>query len=171
MFVALDAINGLPQPPFVATEEAGIFNFRDVGGYPIRDRASYSFRRNLIFRASEPARITTEGEQLVRDLGIKIIFDIRTRYELPHSTQIDGVATEGDTVPGIFGGQIKEIGGIERRYIDPLKPDNLPPCAKVASPDDFKYIEKFTAKVSHLPSESSIPGNTNQLTHKTSSAS
>ena len=151
MFIALDAIRGLPQRPFVATEEAGIFNFRDIGGYPIRDRASHSFRQNLIFRSSEPSSITTEGEKLVRDIGIKIVFDIRLPEELPQSSQKDEDATDGDTATGLFGAQIKEIGGIERRHIDPSKSDDLPQGAEGAFRDGFKDLPKFTTEVSHVP--------------------
>ena len=157
MFVELDAIKGLPQPPFVATEELGIFNFRDVGGYPIRDHALHSFRQNLIFRASEPTRITAEGEKLVRDIGIKIVFDIRLPQELPQSSQRDGHATDGDTAEGILGGTIKEIKGVERRHIDPSISKDSPQGAKSPFQDAFKDLPKFTAEVSHI---SSVPSNT-----------
>lgn len=171
MFVALDAIKGLPQRPFVATEEAGIFNFRDVGGYPIRDRALCSFRQNLIFRSSEPSRITAEGEKLVRDIGIKIIFDIRLPEELPQSSQQVGHATDGVTATSLFGGHLKEIGGIERRHIDPSKSDDLPQGAQRAFRDGFKDLPKFTTEVSHVPSVRSVSGNSVQLTYHSSSAS
>ena len=151
MFIALDAIKGLPQRPFIATEEAGIFNFRDVGGYPIRGCASHSFRQNLIFRASEPTRITNDGEKLVRDAGIKIIFDIRTGEELPPSIQKDEDTTDSDTATGILGGTIKEIGGTERRHIDPSTSDEVPEGAESGFQAAFQELPKFTVEVSYIP--------------------
>lgn len=153
MFIALDAIGGLPQPPFVATEESGIFNFRDIGGYPIKDNPSLSFRRNLMYRASDPGRITAEGEDQVRALGIKIIFDIRLPVELPQPSQNPANkenAIGGNADTGFFGAGIKEIAGIERRHIDPSKydSDDLEEGDKDSFTRGFKDFPKFTTEVS-----------------------
>ena len=153
MFIALDAIGGLPQPPFVATKDIGIFNFRDIGGYPIKNNLSLSFRRNLIYRPSDPGRITAEGEHQVRALGIKIIFDIRLPAELPQPSQgpankENAIGGNGNT--GFFGASIKEIAGVERRHIDPSKfdSDNSEEGDKDSLTVAFKNFPNFTTEVS-----------------------
>ena len=70
----------LPSPPFI--EVAGISNFRDLGGYPISKRPSYSVRRDLIYRCAEPSKVTQDGISTMQKLGIARIYDLRSNVEI-----------------------------------------------------------------------------------------
>lgn len=86
---------GLPSPPFIAMK--AIPNFRDLGGYPIADSSSKSFRRNYIFRCGEPTKAVQEDIEKIQSLGITQIYDLRSRPEIEKhqvSTSDDDVVRE-----------------------------------------------------------------------------
>ncbi|PYI24174.1 hypothetical protein BO99DRAFT_128052 [Aspergillus violaceofuscus CBS 115571] len=61
-------------------ETYGLYNFRDIGGYPCSNGAVV--RRGFIYRSAGLTQLTTLGELLLRDeLGIKYIFDLRASTE------------------------------------------------------------------------------------------
>jgi len=70
----------LPSPPFICVP--GLHNFRDIGGYEIFKDESKSIRRGLVYRGCEPGRITPQGCETLRSLGITRIFDIRGPKEI-----------------------------------------------------------------------------------------
>ncbi|KAL2062371.1 hypothetical protein VTL71DRAFT_6637 [Oculimacula yallundae] len=70
----------LPSPPFITV--AGIYNFRDVGGYSISTSSNHSIRRNILFRCAEPSKITQDGISTVQKLGITHVYDLRSRPEI-----------------------------------------------------------------------------------------
>jgi hypothetical protein len=87
------------SPPFHSVP--GLSNFRDIGGWPIYPASYASPRRvckGLLFRGSDTNRITPEGEEKLRRLGIKTDFDLRSRQQIEKT------------------GGFKEIAGIERRW-------------------------------------------------------
>lgn len=87
----------LPSPPFVTIE--GVRNCRDIGGYSIASKPTSSVRRGLIYRSANPGRITTTGEsQLVNDLHIKTIYDLRSEPEIArHALQAPTYNIAGTT--------------------------------------------------------------------------
>ncbi len=70
----------LSTDPFIAVD--GIFNFRDIGGYPSSKDPTLSMRRGYIYRCANPGNVTSSGSQTIRDLGITKIFDLRSRAEI-----------------------------------------------------------------------------------------
>ena len=145
MLLDIDASRCLPRPPFVATDEAGIYNFRDIGGYPINGSPTHSFRRNLISRSSEPSALTLKGEERVRSLGVQTIFDIRTEHEIAQGSGTADNADPDNPKLQFFAHPAKEIEGIERRHIDPSKADS--PDDVKAQLDEFMQFPKFTVEV------------------------
>lgn len=66
-------------PPFLNIP--GLPNFRDIGGYATAEQQTL-VRRNLVFRASEPSKLTDEGITRLQELGITHVFDLRSADEL-----------------------------------------------------------------------------------------
>ncbi|OTA95442.1 hypothetical protein M434DRAFT_209780 [Hypoxylon sp. CO27-5] len=100
----------LPSPPFHPIP--GLPNFRDIGGYPVsgspQDGASATHkivRRGLVYRSSEPSKVTEDGIQKLKGLGIEKVFDLRSAVEI-EAGQRDG-----------FGWKVKEIDGARREFV------------------------------------------------------
>ncbi|KAF4633923.1 hypothetical protein G7Y89_g4197 [Cudoniella acicularis] len=92
----------LHKPPFVPID--GLGNFRDIGGWAIADtstepQAPARVRKGILYRGPDLGPITTAGVQQLKDLGVGIIFDIRS-------------------VPQIVrAGGVKELEGIKRVWV------------------------------------------------------
>lgn len=113
MSVLTSAESTLPtHPPWKSVP--GIYNFRDLGGYPIQGSTG-SVRRNLIYRAAEPSRVTADGmTTLVANLHVSSTYDLRSNPE------IESLA---DTCP------IVEIPGTTRYFVPVFEEDDLSPEA------------------------------------------
>ncbi|KAI9264056.1 tyrosine phosphatase family-domain-containing protein [Phascolomyces articulosus] len=59
----------------------GVKNFRDIGGWPIKDGSGY-VRERTVFRSAQLGGITKNGIQTLRHLGITGVFDFRSDIEL-----------------------------------------------------------------------------------------
>ena len=81
----------MTSPPFVAID--GIFNSRDIGGYRSCIGHKLCVRRGHVYRCANPSRVTPEGIQQLRRLGIKKIFDLRSNKEIEHTADF-GVTSE-----------------------------------------------------------------------------
>lgn len=71
------------SPPFHLV--SGLSNFRDIGGW----RTSTSpgtlprrVRRGILFRGSDTNRVTPEGAEKLRQLGIETDFDLRSKQQI-----------------------------------------------------------------------------------------
>jgi protein tyrosine/serine phosphatase len=92
----------LTSPPWVAV--AGIQNFRDLGGYSISSSPStHSIRRGVVYRCGEPTKVTDDGVSTLQSLGIKHVYDLRSKNEIENNKKAG------------FGG-IKEWNGCERVF-------------------------------------------------------
>lgn len=79
----------------------GTYNFRDVGGYPV---PAGIVRRGKLFRSDGLARLGEEGRQSLRELGVRVVIDLRDDFEtevLPDD--IDGLGVERLHLP-VFEG-------------------------------------------------------------------
>ncbi|OAG11563.1 putative tyrosine-protein phosphatase, partial [Paraphaeosphaeria sporulosa] len=85
-------------PPF--HNIPGLSNFRDIGGWPISFSRGppHHVRKGILFRGPDTSRITPEGEEALRQLGIKTDFDLRSKEQIKKT------------------GGYKEIAGVERRW-------------------------------------------------------
>ncbi|KAK0252218.1 hypothetical protein LTS09_012781 [Friedmanniomyces endolithicus] len=94
-------MTSLPSPPFI--DVAGIANFRGVGqGY---------VGPGLLYRSADPTRATKAGlEKMSKDLGIRVIYDLRSKPEIERL----GKEWEGEAVddPNVF-----QKYGITRQWI------------------------------------------------------
>lgn len=82
----------------------GIYNFREVGGYPVTSESSTpkSFRKGLIFRSAEPSKITEDGVKRLKELGVTKMFDLRSQSEIKRLQEL---------MPTV------EIEGVERVFV------------------------------------------------------
>ncbi len=85
------------QPPFV--DIPGLSNFRDIGGWPIRDedgKVIATVRKGVFYRGPDTATITDEGMVNLRSLGVTTDFDLRSKGQI------------------VKAGGFKEVEGVER---------------------------------------------------------
>lgn len=80
----------LPSPPFI--DIPGLRNFRDCGGYPVANTDGKKvIRSGVVFRSSEPSKVTDEGISILRDrLKITHVYDLRSQTEIDRDTEIGG---------------------------------------------------------------------------------
>lgn len=57
----------------------GTYNFRDVGGYAVDGG---TIRRGKLFRADALGRLGDAGKQRLRDLGVRVVVDLRDQFEV-----------------------------------------------------------------------------------------
>jgi protein-tyrosine phosphatase len=57
----------------------GTYNFRDVGGYPAAGGVT---RSGKLFRADALGRLGDSGRQSLRELGIRVVIDLRDDFEI-----------------------------------------------------------------------------------------
>ncbi|KDQ17048.1 hypothetical protein BOTBODRAFT_30437 [Botryobasidium botryosum FD-172 SS1] len=88
----------LSTHPFVSIE--GVFNVRDLGGYPSTTHPDHITKSSRVFRAGEISRITDAGKAQLRALGITKIFDLRSDAEIKKF---------GTTLPSIDGVEIVPV--------------------------------------------------------------
>ncbi|KAK3676920.1 hypothetical protein LTR78_003124 [Recurvomyces mirabilis] len=91
----------LPSPPFI--EVPGIANFRGVGGSHVGP--------GLLYRSADPSKATKAGlEKMRQNLGIRMIFDLRSAPEIKR----DG--KEWASVP-VDDPDVFKAHGIERQWV------------------------------------------------------
>ncbi|CZS91611.1 related to protein-tyrosine phosphatase [Rhynchosporium graminicola] len=78
--LATEGVAKLPSPPFITVE--GIYNFRDIGGYPVSTSSNHSIRSNILYRCAEPSKITRDGISTAQRLGITHMYDLRSSNEI-----------------------------------------------------------------------------------------
>ncbi|KAI0172404.1 protein-tyrosine phosphatase-like protein [Hypoxylon sp. FL1284] len=107
----------LPSPPFVPI--SGLPNFRDIGGYPVSSSNSDGnsaddaggkttakvVRRGVVYRASEPSKVTDAGVSELQRLGVAKVFDLRSAVEIERGAK-DG-----------YGWHVKEWEGAARHFV------------------------------------------------------
>ncbi|KAI0886072.1 tyrosine phosphatase family-domain-containing protein [Annulohypoxylon maeteangense] len=107
----------LPSPPFHTIP--GLPNFRDIGGYPVScsDMTSDSglsqdgsntrvVRRGLVYRSSEPSKVTEDGVSKLQSLGISKVFDLRSAAEIKYGFHGND-----------SGWKVKEWDGARREFV------------------------------------------------------
>ena len=58
----------------------GVYNFRDLGGYPTRDGRSVRWR--TLFRADGLGRLTPDDLETLRPIALKTVVDLRRAHEI-----------------------------------------------------------------------------------------
>lgn len=67
-----------PLSPSRLLDVPGVHNIRDLGGLPTRYGR---IKRTKVFRSAQPGSITPAGADILRELGISTIFDLRSLGE------------------------------------------------------------------------------------------
>ncbi|KAI8637892.1 protein-tyrosine phosphatase-like protein [Parasitella parasitica] len=80
----------------------GVSNFRDIGGWPLKDGSGY-IRERVVFRSGHLSKLSTQGRAQLNKLNIKATFDFR----LDHEIKRDGIMQK---LPGVtrFGYNLYE---------------------------------------------------------------
>ncbi len=79
----------------------GTYNFRDVGGYRVPEGV---VRRGKLFRSDGLARLGDEGRQSLRELGVRVVIDLRDDFETQvMPDDVDGLDLERLHLP-VFEG-------------------------------------------------------------------
>jgi hypothetical protein len=102
-------MDGLP-PPFVSVP--GLSNLRDIGGWPIADTNGNmisTVRKGLVYRGPDPSQVTAAGLAKLKELGITISFDIRSKQQIDRA------------------GGYKELEGIRRIWCPVFGEDEYTP--------------------------------------------
>ncbi|KAL0144371.1 protein-tyrosine phosphatase-like protein [Mucor lusitanicus] len=98
--LAMGQTTSLVLPRWVDID--GVNNFRDIGGWPLKDGSGY-IRERLVFRSGHLSKLSPQGSAQLSKLNIKATFDFR----LEHEAKRDGVMPE---LPGVtrFGYNLYE---------------------------------------------------------------
>lgn len=59
----------------------GVKNFRDIGGWPLKDQSGY-IRERTVFRSGHLSKLTNQGCKKIQDLNVKATFDFRLNHEM-----------------------------------------------------------------------------------------
>ncbi|KAH6915078.1 protein-tyrosine phosphatase-like protein [Coprinopsis sp. MPI-PUGE-AT-0042] len=83
----------LSKPPFVTVP--GVINVRDLGSYASTTRPGMVTKPKLLLRSAELSRITDEGKQILKDIGVTQVYDLRSdteikKYDAP-PPEIEGI--------------------------------------------------------------------------------
>ncbi|EGO00634.1 hypothetical protein SERLA73DRAFT_178494 [Serpula lacrymans var. lacrymans S7.3] len=114
----------LSSPPFVVVD--GVINIRDIGGCATSTTPGHVVKSGLIFRSGEPSRITEEGKNQLRALGIHKIYDMRSDHEIKNykaaSLDIEGIeCIRVPIVPKELNDPVLLVQGLQSYATDELK--------------------------------------------------
>lgn len=94
----------LDSQPFIPIE--GIINFRAIGG------SGTCFKKGIIFRSGEPSKLTEGGAAALRNLGVEVLFDLRSSAE---------IAKYGSATPSVGGIRVVRCPLTHRDELDPAR--------------------------------------------------
>jgi protein-tyrosine phosphatase len=98
-------------------ELAGVFNLRDVGGYPVRGGRSVRWR--TLFRSDELHRLDPVGEAAVTGLGLRTVIDLRTQPEVDLApSPVGGRVTHVPVLTGDLRDLPLELGALYRYFVE-----------------------------------------------------
>lgn len=113
-------------------------NLRDIGGYPTRDGRVTAFGGHL--RGDAPVRLSDEELQLLRDMNISTIIDLRSDQEVRD-------------VPGAFQGQ----SGFEYFHLPLYLGNQMPTCGEdvprmyFQMADEQKMVAAVMTRIAEAP--------------------
>jgi len=134
-------VSGLVLRPGRRVELAGVFNFRDVGGYPVAGGGAVRWR--TLFRSDALHQLDAAGRDALLRLGLRTVVDLRTRLELDNApSALDGLKSRvrhvslltGDlqsiplTLAEIYRYFIDECGDAIAAAVAPLCADDAVPA-------------------------------------------
>lgn len=93
--------------PFVVVE--GVFNFRELGQYPVAS-TDLIVKPSFLYRSGDVSNITGRGKEQFCALGIKKVFDFRSAAEIARFN------TPSPTIPGV---EIISVPTAQEESFDP----------------------------------------------------
>ena len=121
-------------------ELEGIFNLRDLGGYATAD--GHTVRAGCLFRSDELHALTPADLDVVRRLGVRVVFDLRNQFERdvrPNPALDDVVVHERQAPPQDTSGMTFE--------------EKLASGIPQAQADDEEFGDVYIALLTHLRAE------------------
>ncbi|HEY2506070.1 MAG TPA: tyrosine-protein phosphatase [Streptosporangiaceae bacterium] len=109
-----------PETPVRRLAITGVYNLRDVGGYPTA--AGGRVRWRTLFRSDALHRLDDAGMATVADLGVRTILDLRTQLEAEYAPTVL-VGTHARTVHiSILAGDLQnvpvELAAVYRHFVE-----------------------------------------------------
>ncbi|KAI1382483.1 tyrosine phosphatase [Hypoxylon crocopeplum] len=130
--------------PFV--DVPGVLNFRDIGGYAVSTLSGKTVRRGMVFRSSEPSKVTDDGISRIQQLGIKHIYDLRSLREF--------------TIRPGRSASVRELEGIERIFAPVfLTEDYSPEAIAIRNQNYGSGPEGFVQAYLNILASASSPSN------------
>jgi protein-tyrosine phosphatase len=98
-------------------ELAGVFNLRDVGGYPVAGGGSVRWR--TLFRSDALHRLDPAGVARVTGLGLRTVVDLRTQPEVDLApSPVGGRVTHVPVLTGDLQDLPLELGALYRYFVE-----------------------------------------------------
>jgi protein-tyrosine phosphatase len=111
------SVGDLVGDPRRRIELAGVFNLRDIGGYPARGGGSVRWR--TLFRSDALHRLDPAGIATVTGLGLETVIDLRTQPEVDLAPSPAGRrVTHIPVLPGGLQGLPLELGALYRYFVE-----------------------------------------------------
>ncbi len=103
----------------------GMLNMRDLGGFPAGEGSTV--RWGLLYRSDSLCKLTSAGEQLLRERGVRTVIDLRTRKELADNPN-----------------PLRKRDGIAYHNIELMAPNSpLPSWCDVCLPDESRAYPAY----------------------------
>jgi protein-tyrosine phosphatase len=98
-------------------ELAGLFNLRDVGGYPVAGGGTVRWR--TLFRSDALHRLEPAGVAAVTGLGLRTVVDLRTQLEVDLGpSPVGGRVSHIPVLTGDLQGLPLELGALYRHFVE-----------------------------------------------------
>ncbi|KAG2209793.1 hypothetical protein INT47_001941 [Mucor saturninus] len=105
--LAMGQNTSLVMPRWIDIE--GVNNFRDIGGWPLKDGSGY-IRERIVFRSGHLSNLSSKGCARLNELNVRATFDFRLKHEIQRDSAMK-------TIPGItrfeydlYGESVKSMG-------------------------------------------------------------
>jgi protein-tyrosine phosphatase len=98
-------------------ELAGVFNLRDVGGYPVEGGGSVRWR--ALLRSDALYQLEPAGVAAITGLGLRTVIDLRTQLEVDNApSPVRGPVMHIPVLAGDLQGLPLDLAGLYRYFVD-----------------------------------------------------
>jgi protein-tyrosine phosphatase len=125
-------------------ELPGIFNLRDVGGYPVGGGGSVRWR--TLFRSDAPHLLEPAGVAAVAGLGVRTVIDLRTQLEVDIApSPLSGRVTHVPVLTGDLQGLPLDLRTLYGYFIDQCGEQIAAAIAELAGDDTMPALVHCSA--------------------------
>jgi len=146
---AVESVDGpylreLLADPRRRIELTGLFNLRDVGGYPVEGGGSVRWRR--LFRSDALHQLDPAGVAAVTGLGLRTVVDLRTQPEVDLGpSPVSGRVTHISLLPGDLLGLPLDLAALYRYFVDECGEQIAAAIAELTGDDAMPALVHCTA--------------------------